>query len=214
MDWNSVKLNDLAEAFQQAEVSHPPRPLSEFFGKFSAPKNTNKAVSRIKCNLWHYRTNYGIVMGSCTGLCLVRNPLGSISLLMLAAGALVFNDTIASRASASIVSGIKSINPQLAAKIRSTPGGHDGQSVPPGRKPVAKIAGQDRNALGYGLLGVGSVAAWLTSAVGTLLLGAGLGSACILAHAILRSPNLKARITSARRRFDEIGGDLARDYGL
>jgi hypothetical protein len=75
---------------------------------------------------WCRRNYADIVMGA-SGLFLLRNPLGTVSLVLLAAGAALYVDTIASGASSKIVSLIQQGNPQLAAQIRSKPGGHDGR---------------------------------------------------------------------------------------
>lgn len=50
----------------QAELRSPPRPWSDFFARFSVPKNTTKAVSRLKCNLFYYRCVAALVTVSPT----------------------------------------------------------------------------------------------------------------------------------------------------
>ena len=52
MDWNDVTLEDLVDALKEVDWSIPPRPLGEFFGKFSMPKNDSKWEARFRCNLY------------------------------------------------------------------------------------------------------------------------------------------------------------------
>ena len=52
MDWSNVGPGELADALREVEWSTPPRPLAEFFQKFSVPKNAEKWKSRLKCNAY------------------------------------------------------------------------------------------------------------------------------------------------------------------
>lgn len=81
--------------------------------------------------------------------------------------------------------------------------------------PSIKIAGVDRTKAAIGIMGVGSIAVFMTGALGTLLLGGCVGTALLLAHASFRSPNLKAKFSQTRRRINNAaGGDILKDYGL
>ncbi|KAJ7283104.1 hypothetical protein O6H91_Y347500 [Diphasiastrum complanatum] len=62
MDWGNVTAEDLVNALKEVEWSTPPRPLAEFFSKFTVPKTRAKWTSRLKCNLYYYRTNYFILV--------------------------------------------------------------------------------------------------------------------------------------------------------
>ena len=61
-----------------------------------------------------------------TSAVLIRNPIGICSLASMAFGGLLLVDAFAKRASAQIMQLLHSVNPQLAIRIRSKPGGHDG----------------------------------------------------------------------------------------
>jgi len=52
MDWSSVTAEDLVDALREVDWSTPPRPVSEFFSRFTAPRSYSKWISRLKCNLY------------------------------------------------------------------------------------------------------------------------------------------------------------------
>jgi len=81
-------------------------------------------------------------------------------------------------------------------------------SVPPGKEPLIKVAGYKRDTLANTLIGVGSVTAIFTGAINTLIMGAAAGGAFVLAHAVMRPPNMQARIQSYRRKLDDAVEDL------
>ncbi|CAI0443348.1 unnamed protein product [Linum tenue] len=62
MDWGSVTADDLIGALREVDWSSPPRPLNEFFSKFNITRSYPKWSSRLKCNLYYYRTNYFILI--------------------------------------------------------------------------------------------------------------------------------------------------------
>lgn len=79
----------------QVDWKTPPRPLSEFFSRFSFPKTQQKLQQRLKCNVYYYRSNYAvIVLVSCI-VALLRRPLGLLGILGLGFGLLCLNDTFA-----------------------------------------------------------------------------------------------------------------------
>ncbi|KAL8167900.1 hypothetical protein V2J09_009399 [Rumex salicifolius] len=53
MDWGSVTAEDLMDALREVEWSSAPRPLSEFFSRFTLPRSYAKWNSRLKCNLYY-----------------------------------------------------------------------------------------------------------------------------------------------------------------
>ena len=52
MEWGNVTGEELVDALREVEWSSPPRPLTEFFQRFTAPKNYSKWTSRLKCNIY------------------------------------------------------------------------------------------------------------------------------------------------------------------
>lgn len=69
-----------------------PRPVSEFFSKFSIPKNHSKWTSRLKCNAYYYRTSYLALLAASLALALLRRPLGLLGAALALLALLVFND--------------------------------------------------------------------------------------------------------------------------
>ncbi|XP_062226042.1 PRA1 family protein A1-like isoform X2 [Phragmites australis] len=58
MDWSSVTAEDLVDALREVEWSTPPRPVSEFFFRFTAPRSYSKWISRLKCNLYYFAVTF------------------------------------------------------------------------------------------------------------------------------------------------------------
>jgi len=60
------------DALREVDWSTPPRPVSEFFSRFTAPRSYSKWTSRLKCNLYYYRTNYFILIIFLLGMGFLR----------------------------------------------------------------------------------------------------------------------------------------------
>lgn len=86
----------LSSTVQQKQVDWlAPRPIWEFFSKFSIPKNQTKWTSRLKCNVYYYRTNYlGILVLGLLGVFL-RLPWGLLASALGLSALLCFNDPFA-----------------------------------------------------------------------------------------------------------------------
>uniref|UniRef100_A0A7I4AAL0 PRA1 family protein n=1 Tax=Physcomitrium patens TaxID=3218 RepID=A0A7I4AAL0_PHYPA len=54
MDWSNVTIDELVDALKEVEWSQPPRPLAEFFAKFTVPKTQSKWDGRVKCNMYYF----------------------------------------------------------------------------------------------------------------------------------------------------------------
>ncbi|KAJ6922410.1 hypothetical protein NC652_016148 [Populus alba x Populus x berolinensis] len=93
MDWGNVTAEDLIDALREVDWSSPPRPLSEFFSRFTLPKSSSKWNSRLKCNLYYYRTNYFIMMVLIMGLGFLRRPLAIVAALLTALSIAFMNDS-------------------------------------------------------------------------------------------------------------------------
>jgi len=52
MDWSNVTAEELVDALKEVEWTTPPRPLLEFFQKFTTPKTRAKWSARLKCNFY------------------------------------------------------------------------------------------------------------------------------------------------------------------
>lgn len=69
-----------------------PRPIWEFFSKFSIPKNQTKWTSRLKCNVYYYRTNYLAILMLALLAVFIRQPLSLVASALSILGLLCFND--------------------------------------------------------------------------------------------------------------------------
>ncbi len=113
-DWNSVSLEELLEALREVDphVVHNialtlsrtqvdwsyPRPLTEFIlapNAFMIPKTGSKLSSRLKNNLYYYRSNYLLLFLLSFTVCFMRNPFALLALLVFTAGLLCLNDPTA-----------------------------------------------------------------------------------------------------------------------
>ncbi|KAF3510647.1 hypothetical protein F2Q69_00000075 [Brassica cretica] len=118
MDWGNVTAEDLVDALREVDWSSPPRPLSEFFSRFTVPKSLAKWDSRLKCNLYYYRTNYFIMIVFILGLGFLTRPLAILSAFLTAVTVAFLNDSFAGSFSEKATRTIRSFSPQLAAKMR------------------------------------------------------------------------------------------------
>ncbi|MCO5586271.1 hypothetical protein L7F22_040210 [Adiantum nelumboides] len=93
MDWGNVTVEELVEALQEVDWTTPPRPISEFFAKFSVPRSIAKWDSRSKCNFYYYRTNYFILLAVILEIAFLRNPLALLAVVMAAFCIACLNDS-------------------------------------------------------------------------------------------------------------------------
>ncbi|KAH7292127.1 hypothetical protein KP509_29G053000 [Ceratopteris richardii] len=199
MDWGNVTFEELAEGLQEVDWTSPPRPVSEFFGKFSVPRSIAKWESRSKCNLYYYRTNYFILFAAILEIAFLWNPLALFAVAMAAFCIACVNDSFALSVSHKITRAVRCVSPQLAAKMRPPV-----MSVIRGR-PTAKrtvyICGQNRKIVILFLAAVTCLMWFLTSAFLTVFGALAIALACIILHSSLRTPNLKARLNTFREEF-------------
>jgi hypothetical protein len=83
----------------QVDWAAPPRAPKEFFAKFTPPKTAAKWTSRLKCNVYFYRTNYFLILGLVLSGGFVRNPAALLAVGLLCAVLLLCNDTFATAVS-------------------------------------------------------------------------------------------------------------------
>lgn len=92
MDWGNVTAEDLVEALREVDWSLPPRPLSEFFSRFTVPRSYAKWNSRLKCNFYYYRTNYYIMVILILAIGFIWRPLAIVAALLTALSIAFLND--------------------------------------------------------------------------------------------------------------------------
>lgn len=207
MDWGNVTVEELVDALQEVEWNSPPRPLAEFFAKFTVPRSTSKWNSRSKCNLYYYRTNYFILLAIILEIAFLRNPLALLAVAMAALCVACLNDSFALSLSQKLTRRVRQISPHLAAKMRphNTPVIR-GRATP---KRLVHICGQNRKTVVICMAAVTGLLWFLTSAFLTVFGALAIGLACVILHASLRTPNLKARLNTFREEFRAVW----RSYG-
>ncbi|CAN6804979.1 unnamed protein product [Brassica oleracea var. botrytis] len=199
MDWGNVTAEDLVDALREVDWSSPPRPLSEFFSRFTVPKSLGKWDSRLKCNLYYYRTNYFIMIVFILGLGFLTRPLAILSAFLTAVTVAFLNDSFAGSFSEKATRTIRSFSPQLAAKMRPP-------LAPvirgrPSAKRAIYICGQPRWVFVL-ISSLVSFALWYISCgLFTVSLALLIGLLATILHATLRTPNLKARLNTFREEF-------------
>ncbi|XP_073033849.1 PRA1 family protein A1-like [Primulina eburnea] len=202
MDWGNVSTEDLIEALREVDCSSPPRPVSEFFARFTVPRSYAKWNSRLKCNLYYYRTNYFIMIVFILGLGFLRRPLAIVAALMTALSIAFLNDSFAGTFSEKVTRTARKFSPHLAAKMRPplTP-------VIRGR-PSAKraihVCGQPRCVFVLLSSVVGFILWFVSCGLLTLLWALAIGLLATLIHASFRTPNLKARLNTFREEFRSV----------
>jgi len=200
MDWSNVTVGELLDALREADWNTPPRSPKEFFAKFTPPKTAAKWLSRLKCNSYYYRTNYFIIMTLALLLAFYRSPGALFSIGLLCFAMLFTNDSFATSFSDRVTRLIKKVNPQLAAKLRNA--GNSNLNLAPTRKTSrVSILGFPRLYVALALTTVSLVLIYLSSALWTIGFYSGITFGVILAHASMRTPNLKTRLASAREEF-------------
>ncbi|CAK9151436.1 unnamed protein product [Ilex paraguariensis] len=199
MDWGNVTGEDLIEALREVDWSSPPRPLSEFFSRFTVPRSYSKWDSRLKCNLYYYRTNYFILIVFILGMAFLRRPLAIVAALLTALSITFLNDSFAGTFSEKVTRSVRQFSPHLAAKMR-----------PPltpviRRRPSAKreiyICGQPRWVFVLVFSAVSFILWFVSCGLLTVLWAFAIGLLVTIIHASFRTPNLKARLNTFREEF-------------
>ncbi|RYR62213.1 hypothetical protein Ahy_A04g019621 [Arachis hypogaea] len=227
MDWGNVTAEDLVDALREVDWSSPPRPLSEFFSRFTVPRSSSKWDSRFKCNLYYYRTNYFLLIVSVLILGFLRRPLAIVAALLTALSIAFLNDRemgmlrwmsgkqiekirkdrirvevvlcFAGTFSERVTRTVRQFSPHLAAKMRPplTP-------VIRGRpssKRAIYICGRPRWVFVL-IFSSASFILWFVSAgLLTVLWALAFGLLATILHASFRTPNLKARLNTFREEF-------------
>ncbi|XP_010920498.1 PRA1 family protein A1 isoform X2 [Elaeis guineensis] len=199
MDWGNVTTEDLIDALREVDWSSPPRPVTEFFSRFTVPRSYSKWNSRLKCNLYYYRTNYFIMIVFILGIGFLFRPLAILATILTSLSIAFLNDSFAVTFNEKVTRTVRQFSPHVAAKLRP--------SITPvlrGR-PAAKraihICGRPRWVFVL-VFSAASCILWLTScSLLTVLWVLLIGLLATLLHASFRTPNLKARLNTFREEF-------------
>ncbi|XBJ18391.1 hypothetical protein VPH35_009570 [Triticum aestivum] len=118
MDWSAVTAEDLVAALREVDWSTPPRPVPEFFSRFTVPRSYSKWTSRLKCNLYYYRTNYFILIMFILGLGFLWKPVAILAAFMTGFSIAFLNDSFAVTFNEKVTRTVRQFSPHLAAKMR------------------------------------------------------------------------------------------------
>jgi len=202
MDWANVTPGELMDALREVDWNMRPRPVTEFFAKFTPPKTQSKLTSRLKCNIYYYRANYFCFLIFSFVVAFFRNPYALFATAISCFSLLCTNDSFAQTLSERVTKAVRRTYPPAAAWMRrSAAGTSQAPSRPYGRTKVVHICGFQRMYVVAGLLALSGLLLWRTRAVYTVGGALGVFFAGTLLHAGLRSPNLKARLSSYREEF-------------
>ncbi|XP_074584753.1 PRA1 family protein A1-like [Curcuma longa] len=202
MDWGNVTTEDLVDALREVDWSAPPRPISEFFARFTFPRSHSKWSSRLKCNLYYYRTNYFILILFVLAVGFLLKPLAIVSAILTGLSISLLNDSFAVTFNEKVTRSVRQFSPQLAAKLRPP-------IAPvirgrPSRKRAIHICGQPRWVFVL-ISSAASCILWLTSCnLLTVLWALAIGLLATILHASFRVPNLKARLNTFREEFRSV----------
>ncbi|KAB2048148.1 hypothetical protein ES319_A13G094000v1 [Gossypium barbadense] len=199
MDWGNVTAEDLIEALREVDWSSPPRPLSEFFSRFTVPRSYAKWNSRLKCNLYYYRTNYFILIVLIVGLGFLRRPVAVLAAILTALSIAFLNDSFAGTFSEKVTRIVRQFSPHLAAKMRPplTP-------VIRGRpssKRTIHICGRPCWVFVFIFSSVSFILWYVSCGLSTVLWALAIALLATVLHASFRTPNLKARLNTFREEF-------------
>lgn len=207
MDWGNVTAEDFIDALREVDWSTPPRPLAEFFSRFTVPRSQSRWNSRLKCNLYYYRTNYFIMIMFILGLGFLRRPLAIVATALTVFSIAFLNDSFAITFNLKVTKTVRQFSPELAAKLR--PPIAPVQRGRPAAKRTIYICGRPRWVFVL-IFSAASSFVWLTScSLLTVLWALLIGLLATLLHASFRTPNLKARMNNFREEFRAVW----RNYG-
>ncbi|KAM3352564.1 hypothetical protein ACQJBY_024036 [Aegilops geniculata] len=202
MDGRPATADDVVDAMRKFVWFPPPRPSSEFFARFSAPRSCSKWISRLECNLYYYGTNYFILI-ILIGMSFLQKPVAILTAFATGLSIAFFSDSFAVTSTDKVISIARKFSPDLAAKMRSYI-----NSVRHGRpsmKGSTHICGRPLSMWVFALfLFEGCCIFWVSSCNFLMVPWAlYVGLLVTLIHASFRERNLKGRLNRFRKEFRE-----------
>lgn len=187
--------------------------MREALSRFSVPKNGQRWRARLKCNAHYFRGNYLALLCLPPLFLLFRRPKCLLGFAIMLVALLCANDAFGAALNEGFVKLLRKLNPHAAAVARSALGlgGSAGVAAGLGAAAVGgpraprtrgpRVLGLPR-AVACALIAVlGAWVVWRAGGVARVLGAVLLGVLLPVAHASLRSPNLKVRLGSARDEF-------------
>ncbi|KAG1679954.1 hypothetical protein FOA52_007018 [Chlamydomonas sp. UWO 241] len=205
MDWNNVTVTELAEGLKEVELGRP-RPLTEFcfqLKNFGLPRSLDKWSGRVKNNVYYYRVNYVLLYVVAQLVVVVHRPAALVALAAVCVSLMCLNDPFATGFNDALLKVMKRLHSRTATRLRALVANNDSTLGLRRRGPGPRLFILWLPRTVFVLLGVliGLLLMWRSAPARTLGYGLALGLGLPLLHASFRSPNLKARLTSAREEF-------------
>ena len=148
---------------------------------------------------------YALLVCACFLFCFWRNPMALMALAFSVLAALCWMDSFAAALDKQCQKVVRKLSPTLAVKLRnaSNAAGRAHATPPGGRRSrvVVRICGVERRLVQGGATALAALLLWATGALMTLTWALLLGFGLSFAHVALRSPNLKARLSSVGSEF-------------
>lgn len=69
--------------------------MADFFGTFKPAKNAKEWQSRVKCNIYYYRTNYALIFPPVFVAFVLRNPSALVAITTAGLATMLCNDSFA-----------------------------------------------------------------------------------------------------------------------
>ena len=208
MDWSSVSTSDIIEQLRLEKEWYKElrNPVDMLVHKYSLPQTRKAWITRLKCNLFHFRINYLLLLLLTSALVLLLRPLSLLYLSLAFVGLLVQNDQFATMTHHRLLKVARLINASYAVKLRvmasnSSSVAASGMS---GRRKIL-IVTVHRDLFSAVVGGLGVLLLLVSGTLWSLLFYFGLVLVLVALHASSRNPNLKARFNAVK---EEVMGNM------
>uniref|UniRef100_M8BCS8 PRA1 family protein n=1 Tax=Aegilops tauschii TaxID=37682 RepID=M8BCS8_AEGTA len=130
MDGRPATADDVVEAMREFVWFPPPRPSSEFFSRFSAPRSCSKWISRLECNLYYLFQKMFLKfepkpeqipeswLNNYSGMSFLQKPVAILTAFATGLSIAFFSDSFAVTSTDKVISIVRKFSPDLAAKMR------------------------------------------------------------------------------------------------
>ncbi|KAK9825812.1 hypothetical protein WJX74_009635 [Apatococcus lobatus] len=203
MDWSLVTPGELLASLQEVQWNEWPHNPAECFRSLILPRASWSDLSpRLKCNLYHFRTNYGLSLLLAQLIALRQSPTALTAVLMWSFGTLCLNNTFCNVLNVKTFKALRLISPRVARRLQMGGSSSIGLGAPQSRgRKQSRIGGMPRVLTVLVIWGAGGLLLFRSQRLISWTLGTLTGLSLILMHASMRSPNLKARLANARDEF-------------
>ena len=180
---------ELFDALKEVEWTTRPRPLSEFVQKLKLPKTRQQWMSRVKCNIFYYRTNYALYVALLFFLRFLRHLVIFVGFALVFFSLLLMNDTFTRQLNTVSTK----VFGQAAVNMRARSTGGASKQRPRGGIPRVQIFAL--------LLGTCAALLWMVGGLLDFTWFFAVCAAFCCAHASSRSVSSKAKLANFRSEF-------------